>query len=99
MYVVGYVVKNNETIDDSFFSLSQFGPYLQEIECGDLKKSGDSICRWVIYCYAAFLQSASVMCCSCFISHDYIIHCIICRTLIWGVYYRRIVANLFVKNC
>ena len=61
MYVAGYVVKN-----DSFFYVSQFGCYLQEVNRDDLKISGDLICQWVIYCYVTFLQSASDTCRSSF---------------------------------
>ena len=61
VYVAGYVVKN-----DSFFYVSQFGCYLQEVNRDDLKISGDLICKWVIYCYVTFLQSASDTCRSSF---------------------------------
>ena len=55
-------MKTDETTDDSFFYLQQFGPYLQKINCGNLKVSAYLICQRVIYCYVAFLQSTSVTC-------------------------------------
>ena len=61
MHVTGNVVKNDETIADSFY-VSQFGRYLQKTNRGGLKLPGDSICQWVIYSYVTFLQSASVTC-------------------------------------
>ena len=40
VYVAGYAVKNDETSNDSFFYVSQFGRYLQEINHGGLKIPG-----------------------------------------------------------
>ena len=94
--VAGYVLENDETNDDSFFYLSQFGHYLQEINCGDLKIAGDSICQWAIYCYVTFLQSASVTCCSWF-SHLAIIIFDMYNSNV-GRYYARNVAKVYFNN-
>ena len=49
IYIAGYVVRNDEDSDDSYFYYEKFRYFTDETNCGGLNVPGDFVCQWVIY--------------------------------------------------
>ena len=64
IYIAGYVVRNDEDSDDSYFYYEKFRYFTDEINCGGLTVPGDFVCQWVIYRYIMFCEVADNTCIS-----------------------------------
>lgn len=90
-----WIIKNDETTNDSFFYSSKFCRYLQETDRGGLKTPRVSISQWLLYFYVTFFERASITCHSLF-SNLAMITFDIYNSHIES--YVRIVANIFLNS-
>ena len=96
IYIAGYVARNDEDSDDSYFYYEKFRYFTDEINRGGLNVPGDFVCQWVIYCYIMFCEVADNTCISSLcnlmmlISESYQLN----MNRKYGV----ILSNIFLKN-
>ena len=56
VYIVGYIIREDENPDDTFYFYEAYGNFVKDINRGGLTIPGDKVCKWATYYYILFYE-------------------------------------------
>ena len=62
VYIAGYIVRNDNEIDDSHEYYEKYGSFTDNLNRGGLSIPGDSACQWTFFSYIIFKIVADHVC-------------------------------------